>query len=236
MPRLRSPSILPNAWNMSALRRLLAVGMVVALVSCSGYASGVLANRWSAPDELAQSAALLKAVPKECGAWRMLSETELDPQIVELLACSGYVNRSYRRLQTRDTVHVAIVAGPPGRIAVHTPEICYASQGYHLEQSPARRSFQLPEESRAELTFSSFVPDAVGPEGAGKLLAYHAFSDGGAWRSPAYPRFAFGGRPVLLKLQLATRTSADSQQSLPDPCRDFLEAFLPALRRAGIGR
>lgn len=236
MPQLRSTSILPKTRDMSAVRWFLAAAMVIAMVTCSGFAAGAWANRWSAPVALAKAAATLEAAPEECGPWRMLSETKLDPQIVELLACAGYVNRSYRNLQTGDTVHVAIVAGPPGRIAVHTPEICYVSQGFHIEQSPTRRSLELPEGARAELTFSSFVPDAVGPEGAGTLVAYHAFSDGGAWRSPAYPRFAFGGRPFLLKLQLASRTGADSEPSSPDPCRDFLDAFLPALRRAGIGR
>lgn len=221
---------------MLSVRRFLAAAMVIAMVMCSGLAAGVLANRWNAPEALAKAAAQLQAAPEECGPWRMLSETELDPQIVELLACAGYVNRSYRHLQTGDTVHVAIIAGPPGRISVHAPEICYVSQGYHIEQSPTRRSVELPEGGRAELTFSSFVPDAVGPEGAGKLLAYHAFSDGGSWRSPTYPRFAFGGQPFLFKLQLASRTGTDSEPAIPDPCRDFLEAFLPALWRIHIGR
>lgn len=221
---------------MLTVRRFLAAAMVIVMVMFTGYAAGVFANRWNAPEELAQAAATLKAAPEACGAWRMLSETEMDAEIVKLLACAGYVNRSYRHLQTRDTVHMALVAGPPGRISVHTPEICYVTQGFHIEQSPTPRNIQLPESGQAEVLFSSYAPDAAGPEGAGKLIAYHAFSDGGPWRSPRYPRFAFGGRPFLLKLQLASRTSADSEQSLPDPCRDFLEAFLPALQRAGIGR
>lgn len=221
---------------MLSLPRLFATAVVAAIVISSGFAAGKVANRWSEPAELNEVAKALATLPETCGAWRLLSETEIDPEIIEMLACSGYVNRSYRRQGAHETVHVAIVVGPPGRIAVHTPEICYASQGFHLEQPPVRRSFELPDGTRGEFTHTSFLPDALGPEAEPRLIAYHAFSDGGAWQAPEHPRFAFGGRPYLMKLQLAGRTKAESAQSLSDPCRDFLEAFLPALKRAGLGR
>lgn len=221
---------------MSDFRRLLATALVVAIVVSSGSAAGWLSNRWNVPEEAVAVAKSLTTLPEACGEWRLLSETEIDPEIIDMLACTGYVNRSYRNLGTHDTVHVAIVAGPPGRIAVHTPEICYASQGFHLEQPPLRRVITLPDGRRAEFTFASFLPDAPGPEAESKLIAYHAFSDGGAWQAPEHPRFAFGGRPYLLKLQLAGRTNAGSQRGLPDPCRDFLEALLPSLQRAGVSR
>ena len=221
---------------MFRLHRLFALALTAALILSSGVAAGVLANRWSEPETLRTAAESLAAVPKICGSWQLLSQTELEPELVEMLSCSGYLNRSYRHVGTRDTVHVAIVIGPPGPIAVHTPEICYATQGFRLEQPPQRRSLELPEGQRAELTYTSFVPETPGPDDTGTLIAYHAFSDGGAWQAPAYPRFAFGGRPYLMKLQLAGLASAESEQGLSDPCRDFLEAFLPTLAQAGVGR
>lgn len=222
--------------SMLSLPRLLATALVTVIVISSGFAAGTLANRWSDRAELNEVAKSLKTLPEACGEWRLISETEIDPEIVEMLACTGYLNRSYRRQGAHDTVHVAIVVGPPGRIAVHTPEICYVSQGFHLEQAPVRRSFELPDGSRGEFTYTSFLPDAIGPESESRLIAYHAFSDGGSWQSPERPRFAFGGRPYLMKLQLAGRTEADSTQHVSDPCRNFLEAFLPVLERAGLGR
>ena len=222
--------------NMFSLRRLLAVALTTALILSSGIAAGVLANRWSEPETLRAAAESLAAVPETCGSWQMLSQTELEPDLVEMLSCAGYVNRSYRHVGTRDTVHVALVLGPPGPIAVHTPEICYTTQGYRLEQTPQLRTLELPGGQLAELTFASFVSERPGPDAAGKLLAYHAFSDGGAWQTPAYPRFAFGGRPYLMKLQLASRSGGEPTPGLSDPCRDFLEAFLPALAQAGVGR
>lgn len=221
---------------MPSFLRLLATALVVAIVVSSGFAAGWFSNRWDQSEEAEAIAKSLTTLPEACGKWRLLSETKLDPEIIDMLACTGYVNRSYRHLDTHDTVHVAIVAGPPGRIAVHTPEICYASQGFHLEQPPLRRAITMPNGGREEFTFTSFLPDAPGPEAESKLIAYHAFSDGGAWQAPEHPRFAFGGLPYLMKLQLAGRTNAGSQPGLPDPCRDFLEALLPALQRTGVSR
>lgn len=226
---------LKDSRNTRTFPGLLATALVVAIVSSSGFAAGTLANRWSEPAELIEAVKSLKTLPETCGEWRLLAETEIDPEVIEMLACTGYVNRSYRRQGGNDTVHVAIVVGPPGRIAVHTPEICYASQGFHLEQPPLRRSFELPDGKRGEFVYTSFLPDALGRDDEPNLIAYHAFSDGGAWQAPEHPRFAFGGRPYLMKLQLAGRTKADSAQAMRDPCRDFLEAFLPVLERSGIG-
>jgi hypothetical protein len=67
--------------------------------------------------------------PKQLGDWETVSEEPLTPVVERILRCYGYVNRVYWNSKTGDRVSLAILFGPRGPMAVHTPEICYSSRG-----------------------------------------------------------------------------------------------------------
>ncbi|HJT30468.1 MAG TPA: exosortase-associated EpsI family protein [Pirellulales bacterium] len=213
---------------MSATRRYILLLFAFVLTLGSGYLPGALA-RLRGGDSMSAAVDQLAETPQEFGPWQAQAELSLEPRLVEMLQCAGSVYRSYRNRETGDTVTLTLLVGPPGPTAVHTPEICFSSQGYHVESSPVRKKIELPGNASAEFWEVTFVPDQPDPAGPQRLTAWHSLSDGGAWTAPDYPRLVYATRPYLMKMQLASLASPESG----DPCRSFLEAFLPALKRAG---
>lgn len=211
-----------------------ALGVAAVLTIVSGAVHGRLSNRWGTPADIPAVADLLTRVPAEFGPWQKESDTRLDARVEEMLECAGYVNRTYRHSTTQERVHVAILLGPPGPIAVHTPEICYSSQDYTITEKPhpvtiePRGQAATPTAAGSAHTLwaTTFRSNAL--DGAA-LRVYHGWSDGGPWSAPEQPRYTMAGSPYLYKIQLAGPSSADADTE--DVGRQFLEDFLPVLQK-----
>ena len=110
-------------------RRSLAipVAIVIALTACSGLVHGMLDGRWSSSEDLVARGNQLQNVPESCGNWVEVEKSQLEDKSAEVLRVYGSTVRSYRHQSTGSTVTVAVLFGPRGPIAVHTPEICYSS-------------------------------------------------------------------------------------------------------------
>jgi len=105
--------------------------LVAGLTLASGMIHGRLTNRWGPPTAMLAAAERLKGVPTECGDWRrMEKDLEMDETTINMLELEGWINRTYLHQPTGQTVHVAVLLGPPGRISVHTPEICFSSRDH----------------------------------------------------------------------------------------------------------
>lgn len=228
---------------MTTIKPYLPWLFVLALTTGSGAAAGLLTNRWGTPADMAAAAERLARVPDEFGDWRLLVEAPLEPEVIEMLQCEGWRSRAYRNLQTGDTVHISILLGPPGPISVHTPEVCFTSQGHHLSGPAVPRSYAAPPAGEATAPSSSRARPAakfwkttfdpvVGE--ATTLIAYYSWCDGDSWQAPRHARLAFGGLPYLFKMQLATHVVRRPGHESTDPCDDFLKQFVPALDRAGF--
>src|SRR3569623_1473453 len=216
---------------LSRLRPFLPWVLAIVLTVGSGAVAGSFSNRWGQPAAMSDAVAQLAKVPKQFGDWTLQSDAEIDPHLVEMLQCAGGFNRSYRNRRTGDTVHMAIVLGPPGPISVHTPEVCYSSQGYHIATPAQRISFRTAGAAPAQVWKTTFAPDALSPE---RLVAYYSWFDGTAWSAPDYARLAFGGRPYLFKLQLAAKIVPTPDAAADfSPGDDLLAQFYTALRSAG---
>lgn len=181
--------------------------------------------RTSARPDAAQR---LANVPESFGDWQIESSPPLDAATQAMLSCTACVNRIYRHRITDDRLHVAVLAGPAGPISVHTPDVCYASQDYRTVAAPERvqiRPGPRPDETFWEATFRPVAAD-------GSLLqVVYAWSAGDFWKAASQPRFAFGGEPLVYKLQ-ATSVSAAGDAEANGVCREFLEEFLPLLDEA----
>ena len=53
----------------------------------------------------------------------------------------------------------------------------------------------------------------------------------GGWTAPVNPRWTYGGRPLLYKIQVAADLSENEKAGAIDPGMRFLQDFLPALER-----
>lgn len=224
---------------MKRSRLLVAVIVVAALTLLSGIIHGRMSNRWGpSPDLVAVGNTLEEKLPRQFGDWQHVATGEMSDTIVEVLQCTGYVVASYRDT-AGETVDVAILVGPPGPISVHVPEICYSSREYAVQEARQLASFPVrpdptresekaerPDDELWSMTFRSNDP------GGDILRVYYAWSAGKGWTAAENPRFSFMWAPYLYKIQLAAHLPLGADPVTDDPCRRFLEEFLPAVRRA----
>lgn len=199
-----------------------ALAAVLTLTLTSGLVHGYLDARWTAGADIEATAAKLPAMPEQVGPWVRVSDHELDASAQRLLRCDGYLNRQYWNPTTGDRISIAILFGPRGPIAVHTPEICYSSAG--MQPVGERVAETIESEGEEDQLWHLQFSPADAP--AANLDVWYGWSDGGAWVAGKYPRFWLTDR--LFKIQLAGAAVSSGSEL---PCRDFLTHFLPAFRQ-----
>jgi hypothetical protein len=159
-------------------------------------------------------------MPLELEGWHLVRETELSKSATEMLQCKGSVRRIYENNKTGDHVSVVVLLGPSGPIAVHTPEICYSSRDYRIERD--RVACELNDGDQLWDLRLKANDDRNLP-----LRVMYGWTNNGKWQATEQPRFTFGGRPMLYKIQLAGPVPVSEDK---DACKEFLAVFLPSLR------
>jgi len=159
--------------------------------------------------------------PKQFGDWESVSEEPLTPVVERILRCYGYVNRVYWNSKTGDRVSLAILYGPRGPMAVHTPEICYSSRGRVPNGKPEEvvPGGNIKGHSFWRLDFKN--PSSKSSD----MEVWYAWSDGNEWIASDYPRF--WTTQSLFKIQLSSPCGASDEASA---CENFLQNAVPALK------
>src|SRR5580765_311066 len=98
--------------------------------------SGVLSHSLADDSEqLDAAAARVALVPNVVGAWHGQDEKPADNSF-EQTGAKSYWMRHYVNSTTKDSVLVILMCGRAGKMAVHTPEVCYSGAGYELQGQP----------------------------------------------------------------------------------------------------
>jgi hypothetical protein len=194
---------------------------VIGLVLLSGVVHGMLDGRWSKASDMNEQGQGLSQLPDTCGEWEVVEKRELEQRAAEMLRCFGSEYRVYRHREQDVSVSVVLLFGPRGPIAVHTPEICYDSVGTEIvrERQAEKISTVKNQHQLWSVQFSS--DENQDPD----LEVWYAWSDGGGWKAAKHPRFWM--TDSLYKIQLAGPIGQGGFQ----PCRDFLDAFLPQVEK-----
>lgn len=206
-----SPSLDPR------FLKLLAV--VVLLTLASGTLYGRLTQRWGPSADLVASAGHVRQFPKTLGAWQMAQDNTMPDNVQHMLECAGYINRIYFHQETGQSIGIAIIVGPPGPTAVHTPEICYSSRSHTMKEKPQKLFFEEPGHSFWGIRFQS---RHVGTE---QLQVYYAWSNGQEWKASDHPRIEFGGNQLLYKIQVSGNVAREFSKELEDPALAFIHAL-----------
>jgi hypothetical protein len=226
LTRLPSPSFRGSKWALVGL--FLSAGLLLA----AGLVHGAMSGRWGPPHDVALAADALQSTPSTIGPWQMESPHELSDDEAGILRCQSYVMRTYRHTQTNAQVRMAVLMGPPDRMAAHRPEICYSTRSYRLRTGRHRVVMDSADDS--EDSFWRVTFDATDVDG-GVLCTYYAWSNGAGWRAPDDARFAYPGEWFLYKLQVSTHLATEPALAATDPAREFLADFLtvmdPIVRR-----
>jgi hypothetical protein len=195
----------------------------VGITIATGVVCGRASQRWGAVPDLVAAGDHLKTLPKQIGSWQLVEEEEMGSAEIQMLSCAGYVNRKYADQQTGDVVSLAIYVGPPGPIAVHTPEVCYSSRDFTAEGARKRVEFAGANDLTHALWNTRFRSNnAIGE----RLTVYYGWLADNEWNATESPRFAFAGSPMLFKLQIAANMPASDEAGQQDPCRNFLQALM----------
>src|SRR5262245_47984638 len=115
-------------WN-EPMTRLTASLVAALLLLVCGLAHGLWTERWSPSEALHHAAARVERVPMEIGPWKATA-VETDSAAFFQAGALKYWARSYVDENRKTPVLVILMCGRAGRMAVHTPEVCYRGAGY----------------------------------------------------------------------------------------------------------
>ncbi len=173
----------------------------VAFTIASGIIHGRMVQRWGPTHVMLGAAERIKSFPDQIGPWQLQSAKPLSDSALQMLQCTGYVNRVYRHEETGQLVSLVLMVGPAGPLAIHTPEVCYRSNNFSIFEP--RRPVSLETEDRGSHDFS-VVTFQVNDASGSYLRVYYGWSQGESWVSPSQPRYDFAGSRMLYKVQVAS--------------------------------
>jgi hypothetical protein len=205
--------------------RLTAVAIVLALVLCafSGVVEGVVSGRWGQNNAVVNAPGLLAKLPSKFGPWELEAEQKLSAEVENILESPAYKVGTFVNRQTGDVVGFALLAGPPGPISVHTPDICASSAHYEIgDRRVATVDGPHDKDEFWRLDLKARSVDAS------PLRVYYAWGAGKDWQASDNPRVSFATSPLLYKLQIAFDPSGSASSS-DDVGRRFLADYLRAI-------
>jgi hypothetical protein len=205
---------------------LLILTVIIGFTLFTGLMHGKLTNRWGVPKDMKEAAARFEKIPSQFGDWRLATQDELPDRVIELLDCEGHLNATFVNDTTGEIVNMFIVLGPPGPISVHTPEVCYSSKDHTITEDRVAVAIEGPEGTENEFWALTLRSNKVT---ADIIRVYYGWGNELVWTAPYSPRISFGGESLLYKIQLAAHLPPDTDLETNDSCKNFLEAFVPAL-------
>jgi hypothetical protein len=204
---------------------------VIAMTVPAAYFSGTVMLRWGDPVDLPRHLAVLHRLPETLGEWRFVTDGKpISVEVQNELQLRGYAHRVYEHDATGQRVAILLLIGPAGPLVRHPPEICYETGANILLGS---QSLTIDSQGQPDrLRLLEYRPESPA---AGDFLVAYGFADNQHWDSPVSPRLAYGGKPLLYKLQVLTEASAKSTTTNSAGLTDFLSQLLPTLRTAMLG-
>src|SRR5947209_2940525 len=123
------------------MNRFVALVTALVVVLASGLVHGLWAERWTPATSLQMAAARVEQVPLDIGDWKGVS-ADADPAAFAQAGARQYWARSYVNAKKNLSLLVILMCGRPGRMAAHTPEVCYRGAGYETTGMPETFAMQ----------------------------------------------------------------------------------------------
>jgi hypothetical protein len=212
------------------MSRFLVIALAVGVLVGAALFEGSRTNRWGDTEEIRAAAARLDGVPRGVGPWSS-TENTIAPKILKVAEAVGHVARTYQHRETGARVEILMLCGPSGPIAAHTPDVCYAGNGFRMVGRQSRLTLALPGGDAASYWSARFEKERTDEA----LRVCWAWGVDGTWEASDAPWGTFALKPALYKLY-ATRTAAPTpdadRATNPDPVEGFLTVFLPEVKKA----
>lgn len=194
------------------------------LVVGSGLAHGWFTHRWRPPARYDHVQTALDDIPDTIGDWRSATNS-LDAGELAQAGIRASHSRTYRHARTGKAATVLLVAGAPGPISVHTPDVCFRGLGFEQMSAPELSRAATAEFWRMECT-------RPGAADRSRILVYWAWNGGAGWEAPPHrqARMKYSLKPVLYKLYFVSESGGSTEG-----VAEFAAVFLPEVsRRLGL--
>jgi len=204
----------------------------IVLVLSSGLVHGLKTGRWVVSNALGEAAERLKNVPMRIGEWDG-EDSEISEAQLKAAEAVGHLSRRYQNRSTGDMVHVLILSGRSGPIAVHPPTVCFTSAGFGLSEPPKRYTVRAEDSTpTGELWLGDFSRSST--EGDDFMRTFWSWNATGEWVVPDNPRFEFARYDNLYKMYVTRElTRTGRGEEIDDgPCVQFMQVFIPELSQA----
>ena len=210
--------------------RWLVIAIAVVGLIAAAVVEGISSNRWSQSSDLRAASAKLDGVPAAFGDWTS-TESPMNEKVLKVAEATGHVSRIYTNRKNGAQVSVLLLCGPTGAIGAHTPEVCYAGNGFTMSGEPQRKIVTLPDNTATSYWSVRFEKKPTGTESP--LRVCWMWGVGGDWQAATSPRTDFALQGALYTLYVVRAepqtVAADASK---DPIQEFLTAFLPEVKKA----
>jgi hypothetical protein len=206
------------------MQRILPAALAIGAVILSGAVHGYWTGRWEAPSgpQVGPAGARLDAVALQLGDWEGVALERNQPPVPGI---DGVLYRRYVHQLSGQAVTVFLVCGKAGPVATHSPDSCYAANGFQV-QNPSRYTLTTP---AAEFKTARMVKKKASEET--KLRIFWSWSANGAWTAPNDARLPFARQTALYKLYLIRELTRPGETLEEDPSIDLMRQLLPELQR-----
>ena len=197
--------------------------LAAVLILGAGYVHGTISQRWQPSEVLSVAAKRLQHLPPSMGDWES-KDVEMNQKHLQVAEVEGYVSRQYYHRKTGERLTMLLIVGKPGPVAVHSPDVCYEGAGYKM----GTRSNQVVTVGDTSHFFwtARFTKD-IQPA---PLQITWAWSDGGRWLAPDYPRLIFYRSSKLYKWYLIREVmDTASPSTMDDTTVAFVRDILPSI-------
>jgi len=210
------------------MRIRIIIAAAALLVLGAGMVHGRWTNRWRDSAAIQAASERIQSLPERIGDWTATEQplSEAERKAAGAVGCSS---RRYRRDGDGAVVSTLLICGLPGAVGAHTPDVCYTGGGFDVAPPAPLAVPRSDAGPSAQFLSAAAVRGGASPL---TLQILWSWNDGGGWRAPEDPRWAFAAAPVLSKLYVVRETAgAAPTEGAADPSLEFLDALLPALDR-----
>ena len=214
------------------MSRNLHMTIALMLIAIGGAAQGWMTYRWTANTAVADAVSRLDQIPMQVGDWTA-TDLRLTDNEVRVGRIDGYIKRAYVNQATGAQVHLLLMCGQAGPIALHPPTVCFSGQGYRVVGRQTQTSIadgNSTSVQQYEFHQADFGNAAI--DDATLTRLYWAWSTDGAWESAANPRVDYAGEAVLFKLYVSEQWLPTGDTKDTGSGRLFMEQMLPVIRNA----
>lgn len=210
---------------MQQVLPILTAGLIL---GGAGIAHGLRSDRWGKSAVVIEAAQRLQKIPATHGDWTS-EEVPLDARQLEIADVVGFLSRRYTHQTTGASVMVLIVAGRPGAIGAHTPDVCYRGAGFQMNGSIKAADLTAAGQPQS---FWHTTATRAEPRLEHLSLWWAWSHDGAQWRASREPRLEFARSPSLYKLYVIRSVSRPDDEGPESPTRRFLDDWIPVLKKA----